>query len=183
MATELEAMKKELEKQKKAMADTQAAYTKGQQALAAAKAELSVLDEVGVRVPTEIADLKTDNPEKYAAELEKFNRTLADSRESKAKEATEQFLVASMNDVAKKFNLTPADVQENVPPAVYNAYKEGNLSAENVAMLAAQYKSGKTTVVSPTTQKEFDFSSVAGGLTIEATPEKDDTLNEKDYIG
>jgi len=182
VADDIEKLKKELEAAKKALADTKASYTKGQQALAATKAELKVLEEAGVKIPSDITKLKSEDPEKYASELEKYNSKLTKMRQEQAEQAKEKLVEQTLTDLAKQANMTAQEVQENVPPAIYTAYKNGDLSADHVVKLAIQYKTGKPVIKSPTTQKEFDFSSVAGGLLDEHTTEQDDTLNPKDYI-
>jgi septal ring factor EnvC (AmiA/AmiB activator) len=178
----IEEIKKELEKTKKALADTKASYTKGQQELAAIKAELKIFEERGPQIPAEIAALKTEEPEKYAAALEKYNNELSKTRAAKAKEARDKVVMDTIAKAAKDEGMTVEEVQANVPPKVYEAYVAGDLSSQNVVALAKQYSTSGKIVQSPTTQQEFDFSAVAGGLVSGVEPEKDETLNDKDYI-
>jgi superfamily II RNA helicase len=178
----VEELRKKLEKTEKALADTKASYTKGQQILAATKAELAVLEEVGVKIPAEISKLKAEDPDKYTAELEKFNSKLTKMRQEKAEAAKQEYTQQALKEVAETSGLTIKEIKKYTPPVVYEGFEEGKIDAATLVKLAAQYKTGKPTVESPTIQKEFDFSSVTGGLLDETKAEPDKTLNPKDYI-
>ena len=170
------------EKLNKALADTKAAYTKGQQELAAIKAEMSVLEAAGVKIPTEIADLKAEKPEEYAAALEKFNQKLTKDRMTKAAEAKSNLVAQTLNTAAEAAGMTVDAIKSFVPPALYASYTNGELSASQIVTVAQQYKTGKVVTKSPTTPGEFNISNAAGDIELGGTPEVDETQNPKDYI-
>ena len=179
----LQEIRAENERLKKQIADTKADHTRTAQANAALRAEITVLDEVGVSIPADIEALKTEDPQKYLTELKRYTDDVASKRFDAATKAVATGQTASLDEVASKYKLTGEDIKGMIPPMIYDKYTSGDVSAEKLVELARQYSAGASSVASPITTPVFDLTGAAGGsITPDVKQTKDKTLDKNNYI-
>lgn len=168
--------------------DTQAAYTKSQQALKAKEAELQKLREqlekaVTVELPQdvkeELEDLKYNDPEAWRnrmnnleQEAKRKQQEELESLTGEARKAAEvQFELSRRQQVLEEFNasaevpITDEIIANEVPPRITNKLDKGEISFEEFLQEVEAYVNTGKTVPKEPTLGQPNLSELGGGTT------------------
>lgn len=189
--------KAEFEKAEKRRRDTQAAFTKSQQALKAREAELQVLKTTGPAITPEVAkeleDLKFKDPDAWKSRLDKIqdehNATIA----AKTKELTDQVVnqselerrasvLAEFNTANPGLVITDEVIQYDIPPRITKKLAEGKVSFEDFLVEVKEYLSTPKKVKADGVEQQPNLSKEGGGATPTVDSGKVTTSYEKEIF-
>lgn len=189
--------KAEFEKAEKRRRDTQAAFTKSQQALKAREAELQVLKTTGPAITPEVAkeleDLKFKDPDAWKSRLDKIqdehNATIA----AKTKELTDQVVnqselerrasvLAEFNTANPGLVITDEVIQYDIPPRITKELAEGKVSFEDFLVKVKEYLSTPKKVKADGVEQQPNLSKEGGGSTPTVDSGKVKTSYEKEIF-
>ena len=189
--------KVEFEKAEKRRKDTQAAFTKSQQALKAKEAELQVLKTTGPAITPEVAkeleDLKFKDPDAWKSRLDelkdKHNATIV----AKTKELTDQVVhqselerrasvLAEFNAANPSLVITDEVIQYDIPPRITKKLAEGTVSFEDFLVEVKEYLNAPKKVKADGVEQQPNLSKVGGGSTPTVDSGKVATSYEKEIF-
>ncbi len=168
--------------------DTQAGYTKGQQAIKALEAEKAELLKqlqatTQVTISTEeqesLDSLKYENPEAWRERINSLekearskSRANLDELTGKAREAAEQsFELERRQQVLKEFNdsakvaITEELIASEVPPRITNKLANGTVTFEEFLSEVSDYVNSGKVIGNPETLNQPDMGTLGGGKT------------------
>ena len=189
--------KAEFEKAEKRRKDTQAAFTKSQQALKAREAELQVLKTTGPAItPTvarELEDLKFKDPDAWKNRLDELTNNHNATIAAKTKELTDQVVHQSELErrasVMAEFNvanpglvITDEVIQYDVPPRITKKLIEGTVSFEDFLVEVKEYLNTPKKVKADGVEQQPNLSKVGGGSTPTVDSGKVATSYEKEIF-
>ena len=189
--------KAEFDKAEKRRRDTQAAFTKSQQALKAREAELQVLKTTGPAITPEVAkeleDLKFKDPDAWKSRLDKIqdehNATIA----ARTKELTDQVVnqselerrasvLAEFNTANPGLVITDEVIQYDIPPRITKKLAEGKVSFEDFLVEVKEYLSTPKKVKADGVEQQPNLSKEGGGSTPTVDSGKVTTSYEKEIF-
>ena len=189
--------KAEFEKAEKRRKDTQAAFTKSQQALKAKEAELQVLKTTAPAITPEVAkeldDLKFKDPDAWKSRLDelqdKHNATIV----AKTKELTDQVVhqselerrasvLAEFNAANPSLVITDEVIQYDIPPRITKKLAEGTVSFEDFLVEVKEYLNAPKKVKADGVEQQPNLSKVGGGSTPTVDSGKVATSYEKEIF-
>jgi len=181
---------------KKRFKDTQAAYTRARQEVAALKAEIKVLKEelqkaVAAKLPKEelekLENLKYENPDEWRLRMNELERMVAeqtlDGVLKKAEEVKKQTLKQMEEEIYKEFKQTHPDfdlhqVYDQLPLGLIKRYEEGKLDYASFLEEAYTFVNSATNIKQPENPpKSVDLGAV-GGSTEPSEEAKNLDINE-----
>ena len=189
--------KAEFEKSEKRRKDTQAAFTKSQQALKAREAELQVLKTAGPAITPEVAkeldDLKFKDPDAWKSRLDKIQNEHNASIAAKTKELTDQVVnqselerrasvLAEFNAANPSLVITDEVIQYDIPPRITKELAEGKVSFEDFLVKVKEYLSTPKKVKADGVEQQPNLSKEGGGSTPTVDSGKVTTSYEKEIF-
>ena len=189
--------KAEFEKAEKRRRDTQAAFTKSQQALKAREAELQVLKTTGPAITPEVAkeleDLKFKDPDAWKSRLDKIQDEHKATIAAKTKELTDQVVnqselerrasvLAEFNAANPSLVITDEVIQYDIPPRITKKLAEGKVSFEDFLVEVKEYLSTPKRVKADGVEQQPNLSKEGGGSTPTVDSGKVTTSYEKEIF-
>ena len=173
-------------KAEKRYRDTQAAYTKGQQALKAARAEADALKELitaqmSVNLTTEqrdeLDDLKYSDPDAWRVKVNEYEQIARQETESRLAEVTTkagetagaEFELSRRQQVLEEFNessevkITDEIIANEVPPRITNKLANGEISFEDFLTEVHEYVTTGKVFKDEKTLGQPNLGKVSGG--------------------
>lgn len=172
--------KAEFEKAEKRRRDTQAAFTKSQQALKAKEIELEVLrtskPAVTAEEAKELEDLKYKDPDAWKSRLDTIEETQKATIAAKTKELTDQVVQQSELEhrlqVMAEFNaanpglvITDEVLSFDVPARITKRLEKGEVSFEDFLVEVKEYLIAPKKVQTNGVEQQPNLSKVGGGST------------------
>lgn len=184
--------KAEFEKAEKRRKDTQAAFTKSQQALKAKEVELEVLrtskPPVTPAEAKELEDLKFKDPDAWKQRLDEIEEKHKATIAAKTQELTDQVVHKSELErrmqVMAEFNaanpglvITDDVLEYDVPPRITKKLAKGEVSFEDFLVEVKEYLNAPKKVKADGVEQQPNLSKVGGG----STPNVDSKVVEAAY--
>lgn len=184
--------KAEFEKAEKRRKDTQAAFTKSQQALKAKEVELEVLrtskPAVTATEAKELEDLKFKDPDAWKKRLDEIEETHKATIAAKTKELTDQVVHKSELErrmqVMAEFNaanpglvITDEVIEFDIPPRITRKLAQGEVSFEDFLVEVKEYLNAPKKVKADGVEQQPNLSKVGGS----STPNVDSKVVEAAY--
>lgn len=186
--------KAEFEKAEKRRKDTQAAFTKSQQALKAKEVELQVLKTTKPAITAEEAkvleDLKFKDPDAWKQRLDELNGNHQATIAAKTKELTDQVVHQSELErrmqVMAEFNaanpgvvITDEVIDFDIPPRITKKLAKGEVSFEDFLVEVKEYLNAPKKVKTDGVEQQPNLSKVGGSSTPNVTSEVITSTYEK----
>jgi hypothetical protein len=195
-----DSLEKQLELAEQRRKETQAAYTRGQQALKAKEAELEALRQqldTSVKVTLspeqqeELDNLKYDDPDAWREKLNSFEKNAKQEANAKfakltgeaGKAAGIQFELERRQQVLEEFNasasiaITDEIISNEVPPRITNKLAKNEVSFEEFLAEVSEYLNKGKVVGNPETLNQPNMGKIGGSVSPkDFKPEK--TLSE-----
>jgi hypothetical protein len=182
-----DSIEKQLELAEQRRKETQAAYTRGQQALKAKEAELEALKQqlssaVSVTLTPEqkqeLDDLKYEDPDAWREKLNSFetkakqeaNAKFAELTGEAGKAAGVQFELERRQQVLEEFNasasiaITDEIISNEVPPRITNKLARNEISFEEFLTEVSSYLNKGKTVANPETLGQPNMGKIGGSV-------------------